>query len=387
MPCINKREQIYLQTYNKSATELIHMPSSTAVQVKQSIKDKFFYVQFSDAGSFRVYPISEFISADILTSIRTGDTFLMLDNSLEYFLDTVESIYRDIVIKENIPADKIIFLSAVPTMINEVKRVAQKYNLPEIKLEWFTVFEETGLDTIRTNKNKMPMIRKSRKWPKKYLCLNRRWRLHRPFMVSMLYDRGLLEHGHVSLATSDNPAVDNWNSAFSQLRNMYRNDNDVQSLIDRCNNIQQLGDLYLDTTDLATNRAVYEDSIAPFYSDTFFSVVNETTYHEGIPFLSEKIFKVIAMGHPFVLSCAPNTLQYLHKLGYKTFSPFIDESYDSIQNNKQRMTAIVDQIEKLCSMSKDKTVNWINNIRPIVQHNFDVLKKKQKTHNVSRKMN
>jgi len=90
--------------------------------------------------------------------------------------------------------------------------------------------------------------------------------------------------------------------------------------------------------------------------------------------LSEKIFKVIAMGHPFILSSAPNTLQYLHKLGYKTFDPIINESYDTIESNKERMVAIVDQIEKLCKMDKEQTAAFISKIRPIVQHNFNNLK-------------
>ena len=375
MTCVNSQNLVYLQTYNKSQTELIKIDSSVGVYEMNRKNFDFFYVQFSDSGSFKVYPLDKFIDSDTLQKIRSGNLFLVLGNALEYFTDTVDSIYRDIIIKENIPAEKVIFLSAVPTMINEVKRVAQKYNLPELKLEWMTLFEATGKDAIKSNNNLMPAIKKTKKWPKKYLCLNRRWRLHRPFMVSMLYDRNLIQYGHISLATSDNPAVDNWNSAFKQLRNIYSNHEDILALICRCSNIKnRLGELYLDTTDLATNRAMYEDTIAPFYEDTFFSVVNETTYHEGIPFLSEKIFKVIAMGHPFILSSAPNTLQYLHKLGYKTFDPIIDESYDAIESNKERMVAIVDQIEKLCKMDKQQTAAFISKIRPIVQHNFDNLK-------------
>jgi len=224
------------------------------------------------------------------------------------------------------------------------------------------------------------VIRKTKKWPKKYLCLNRRWRLHRPFMVSMLHDRDILKYGYVSLAKSDDPNVDNWNSAFGSLKRIYPEYKFNES-------VRDLGELYLDTTDLATNRAIYEDTIAPFYHETFFSVVNETTYFEDVPFLSEKIFKVIAMGHPFILSSAPNNLQYLRELGYKTFYPHINETYDTIKDHKQRMIAIVDEIERICNLDKQETIQFINSIRPIVEHNFKVLKKKGRTQNISRKMN
>jgi hypothetical protein len=305
----------------------------------------------------------------------------MVDNSLEYFLDTVERIYTDIIIKERIPAHKIIFLSAVPIMIEQVRRVAGKFNLPEIRTEWFTVFEETGLHTVKTNDNLIHTLSKRKNWPKKYLCLNRRWRLHRPLMVLMLHERNLLQHGHVSLAPSDCPHIDNWDSALSQLRNLYPDEK-----IFKKDDVRTIPNLYLDTEDLKTNRAEYESSIRPYYEDSFFSVVNETTYFENIPFLSEKIFKVIAMGHPFILSSSPNTIQYLHKLGYKTFHPFINESYDSELDHIKRMNMIVDEIEKLCRMDKAETAEFLSKIRLIVNHNFRILKTK-KLKGISRTMN
>ena len=42
-----------------------------------------------------------------------------------------------------------------------------------------------------------------------------------------------------------------------------------------------------------------------------------------------------------------NSLKYLKQLGLKTFSPFIDESYDTIKNGKERATAIYNEIKRL----------------------------------------
>jgi hypothetical protein len=381
MPCINFDKQLYLQTYDRNNPNLIVVQSSTAVQYMHRIEQKFFYIQFSDAESFALYPLSSIIDSDILESMRTGDVYLMVDNALEYQLNTVERIYSDIVIRERIPAGKIIFLSGVPTMIEQVRNVAKKLNLPEIRTEWFSLFEETGLHAVRKNNYGMHTLRKKKNWNKKYLCLNRRWRLHRPMMVAMLHGRNLLQHGHVSLAPSDTPHMDSWDSALSQLQALYPDDE-----MFRNEAIRKLPHLYLDTKDLKTNRAEYEDSILPYYEDTFFSVVNETTYFENIPFLSEKIFKVIAMGHPFILSSSPNTMQYLHQLGYRTFHPIIDESYDGEVDHRKRMLMIVDEIEKLCRMDKGETAAFLSKIRPIVKHNFRNLKKKTSI-GISRTMN
>ena len=157
---------------------------------------------------------------------------------------------------------------------------------------------------------------------------------------------------------------------------MCNNHDRISKILSDNADVKNLKPMYLDTEDLVTNRAMHEDSISKYYVETYFSIVSETTYHEGTPFLSEKIFKAIAMGHPFIIVTAPNSLQYLKALGYKTYSPFIDESYDSIQDDGDRMLAILDQIEKLCSMPK-KTLRkqWLPNVRTIANHNRNLLLK------------
>ena len=135
--------------------------------------------------------------------------------------------------------------------------------------------------------------------------------------------------------------------------------------------------MYLDEKDLVTNRAEHQTSIESYYQETFFSVVSETTFYENVPFLSEKIFKTIAMGHPFILVGSPNTLQYLKKLGYKTFAPHINEHYDSIEDHGDRAIAIVDEIERICKLNKIEWREWMSKVRPIAEHNYKVLYRRQ----------
>jgi hypothetical protein len=55
--------------------------------------------------------------------------------------------------------------------------------------------------------------------------------------------------------------------------------------------------------------------------------------------LTEKALRPIACGQPFILAATPGSLQYLRSYGFKTFSGYIDETYDTIQemqnNNKE----------------------------------------------------
>jgi hypothetical protein len=56
--------------------------------------------------------------------------------------------------------------------------------------------------------------------------------------------------------------------------------------------------------------------------------------------LSEKIFKPISNLQPFLVIGDYLTLAELKKLGFKTFSPFIDESYDNERDSYKRMELI-----------------------------------------------
>ena len=51
----------------------------------------------------------------------------------------------------------------------------------------------------------------------------------------------------------------------------------------------------------------------------------------------------------------PQHLKRLQILGYKTFSPYIDESYDLIENNKERFYAIVNEIDRINKSLAEQT--------------------------------
>ena len=68
-----------------------------------------------------------------------------------------------------------------------------------------------------------------------------------------------------------------------------------------------------------------------WYDSTYFSLVIETTEElpaNGIPFVTEKSFKPIALQHPFQIHGAPGTLQYIQEQGFVTYDNLFDESYD-----------------------------------------------------------
>jgi hypothetical protein len=99
-----------------------------------------------------------------------------------------------------------------------------------------------------------------------------------------------------------------------------------------------------------------------WYNSTHFTVVVETHQDQGSVFLTEKTFKPIMYGHPFILYGQQRSLEMLKNLGFETYDTLFDESYDEIENIVERRQKIIAQIQ---SMPKGQC-------REVVSHNFDL---------------
>lgn len=80
------------------------------------------------------------------------------------------------------------------------------------------------------------------------------------------------------------------------------------------------------------------------YTDTWFSVITETIFDYPYTFRTEKIWKPILMGHPFVVMANHGYLRDLRAAGFQTFGDFIDESYDLIEDPTKRIEAAVQTV-------------------------------------------
>jgi hypothetical protein len=117
----------------------------------------------------------------------------------------------------------------------------------------------------------------------------------------------------------------------------------------------------------------WTDTILETYRDSYFYVCSETFIHGEYKSLTEKIFKPIANFQPFLFLSYPGALDLLRKLGFKTFEPFIDESYDLEKDEQKRLKLVYQEIIKLCSMSKEEIHNWFWSMEDILIHNHNHL--------------
>lgn len=84
------------------------------------------------------------------------------------------------------------------------------------------------------------------------------------------------------------------------------------------------------------------------YLDTYFSLVTETVHAYPYSFRTEKIWKPVAVGHPWIAVANQGFYRDMQNLGFQTFGHVIDESFDSIENNQDRLERVAVVVEDLC---------------------------------------
>lgn len=83
-------------------------------------------------------------------------------------------------------------------------------------------------------------------------------------------------------------------------------------------------------------------------------------------FLTEKTYKCIKFGQPFVIVGTPGSLAALRDQGYRVFDHALDNSYDKILDNTQRWMAVKKVLADLRQQDLDR---WLEKCWPDVLHN------------------
>ena len=103
------------------------------------------------------------------------------------------------------------------------------------------------------------------------------------------------------------------------------------------------------------------------FTDTYFSLVTETEVDaDRCFFITEKTFKPLLAGHPFIVLGQPGLYDYIKHLGFKTFSSVIDESFDHEPSIEKRIDMIANEVRRICAM--DLTM-FADQCQSICDHN------------------
>ena len=202
---------------------------------------------------------------------------------------------------------------------------------------------------------------------RRFVCLNNIPRPHRLALVSYLFSKGYDRQGYLSLLTAPNEArLDAGRKAISALLP------NCESVLESLDRLLPRIPVHADPVpewnraDLAVRAGGRE-----IYEDSDFSLVTDTDLHDrSMARFTEKILKPIANFQPFVLFGAPGELQLLRHEGFATCSPFVDESYDEIEDPVARFRAALSEFERLCALSAEALEAITLNLAPRMEENY-----------------
>jgi UDPglucose 6-dehydrogenase len=354
----------------------IIQPDDYQNYIKNIVYGKFYpeLAQYSNSSFFiyaslnGLYTLSNWTTESIVDLIleqyHQGKRYFFFDSLAEPYVNALFRKINSIIdlVNKQVSDVKFFLLTGCSNgeteYENRMKAIGE-----EIKLQVLaTRFFESGI-TVGCNNFTSSEYDAERLRDKKYLSFNRMTRRHRCELLDFLLANNLLEQGFVSFGNYNLDKPD---------EHMIKVVKDYEHIT---RNLHLLP-LNINATNERINPADFRIEDVEYFENSYFSVVTETTYYQGPAnnlqqdiFPSEKIYKPILMNHPFILMGRPHFLETLRGHGYKTFHPFIDETYDSVEDDDERLRLILNEIKRLVEFTDEQYKEWMRQIKPIVEHN------------------
>lgn len=320
-----------------------------------------------DASKISVF---ELINPTYLKDLQNGDAMLLLDQSVEgYNTVWLWDWFHKKCEQYKINPAAIIYLTGDQSCVDSYEAWCEHHpvtsKLKVIPSTSLSMYIKKHYDTRKLKSDFDELLTyKSENSANIYLydCTNMRPRPQRVLNYLHLVNAGLADKGNISM-----PSLKDWQPFVDLSAVKMLTDYNLPSTIS-VDKPEGRKAIYKYDEDVSDYYNYVERILDDLYRNSWVSVITESSYfeHEHSVFISEKSFKPIAAMQPFITVGSKHTLKYLRKLGYKTFHPFIDESYDDLED-ADRFLAIVEALKKI-DMIEDK-VSWYKNMREILEHN------------------
>ena len=186
-----------------------------------------------------------------------------------------------------------------------------------------------------------------------FLVYNRAWsgtREYRLCFTEQVVEHGVSQHCKMSFSPTDG--------------GQYHQHKFVNSEFQIINH--ELHNFFPANTHTANASADYH---GPDYATSGIEIVLETLFDDSRWHLTEKTLRPIACGRPFLLMATAGSLQYLRQYGFETFEGLLDESYDTIQNPRERLQAVVKEMCRISALPSQKKIQLLQDLNQIAEQN------------------
>ena len=312
-----------------------------------------------------------FIPENVYYKIRMRQGYFLITTPMESFLeddmlDLIHSYFQ----YHFIPLTQVIYLTNsinckdVYDSYYARRNHSEKMNCEYIG-SWLNILVPECQDEV-LQKEYVPGPRK-----KTFLKFNRRYREQRVTFLLEIYKRGILDDFHISFAKNEPES----NQTFLDYATNVRNYLGMNISNDQLNQLDSKLPLVLDTPDLTVFPVEKNpEEVIRFYDESLIHIIAETNFSSNIMHFTEKSLKPIMGKQPFICVGPKHSLEYMRKLGFKTFGHIWDENYDNIDNHLERLYKILDLVETISKKSEQEKIEISHQVKDIVEYNFNHMK-------------
>lgn len=224
----------------------------------------------------------------------------------------------------------------------------------------------------RPNLNKWSDMGRGREYY--FISYNKTLRPDRVALLSLLYKEDLIKKGLVSIGSEEygSTGKQEWPNEFNFINNNLELINKWSDELRKLQPLNVDGEPGVDTLDEGKNKGV--NVCGYTYGDQFqrvyFMMLTEDVFNSESMFFSQTTYKPIVCLTPFIMFGSPYMIRnFVEVQGFKSFSPWIDESYDLEENHEKRLFMIVEEMKRLCGMSIEEMDEWYFEMKEILIHN------------------
>jgi hypothetical protein len=341
------------------------------IELRDSIDSLYSARDFIFKGKNYEYFFSDLIPLDILSHLQSGRVKLLINyihepmdmseqphfSNIENYMNGLKILGSNIIIvggnKFNSSVSKLKFADGGLLMGQQMA----------VEMEFYPRITTLGYmsDIVRESDLDQNKIR-----DKRFLCFNRTMKPHRYVLAYLALKHDLLNENTFSFINSHGI------SAESIYHSLLWYVEDLTNLNEIASTIYNLIPYEIDTQHLSTNEKFgfgSENNKKELYLDTYLHITSETRFEGDSRFFSEKTYRPLMNLQPFIYVGTHHSLQKLHEMGFKTFHPFIDESYDLEEDPKKRMSMIEKEMVRFNNHPINEIHEWYYSIKDILIYN------------------
>lgn len=312
--------------------------------------------------------ILSFVPLKIINLAKQKKVIIVIDNSSEgrqfdcYNETAFESTHRAMNVL-GLPKHSVLIINSNKKFFNEYDKWKIE-NFQEEKLAHSYMINGFYYFDNRVPRDSLIKTAIENNESKDFNSLNRTVRNHRVDHLYMIIKNKWHKNNLVSGSYYD--SFDNIQTLTSYLLN--EDIKKYRKLMSKCCPLLVDGNWLLENPD-SSNQHIFNHEI---YKNSLLSVVSETAFSEEGMFITEKSFKPIVAGHPFMILGQPFILEELRNFGYRTDFYGIDQSYDTIINTRDRFIAFHDSLKKWIDMPRSDKIKNIKKSLPLIDHNRSI---------------